>query len=104
MRIGAAEEEAFLVGDGVKKLTGVFTKVTASADGLTKVDKAAKSPLMISWTSFIPFCSVYRNRAQFILNDTTVKALRKIQDNNGNYIWQPSVVVGQPGHDFESSL
>lgn len=94
-RIGAAEEEAFLVGDGVKKPTGVFTKVTASADGLTKVDKAAITfdDLM---DLFHSLRSVYRNRAQFILNDTTVKALRKIKDNNGNYIWQPSVVVGQP--------
>lgn len=30
------------------------------------------------------------------MNDTTIKALRKIKDGNGNYIWQPSVVVGQP--------
>ena len=40
--------------------------------------------------------SVYRSKAIWILNDTTIKALRKIKDNNGNYIWQPSVVVGQP--------
>jgi HK97 family phage major capsid protein len=32
----------------------------------------------------------------WILNDSTVKALRKIKDGNGNYIWQPSVVAGQP--------
>ena len=28
--------------------------------------------------------SVYRNKAIWILNDTTIKALRKIKDNNGN--------------------
>ena len=59
-RIGAAEEEAFLTGDGKKKPEGVFTKVKA------------------------------------IQNDSTVKALRKIKDNNGNYIWQPAVTAGQP--------
>lgn len=32
----------------------------------------------------------------WVLNDTTVKALRKLKDNNGNYIWQPSVQAGQP--------
>jgi HK97 family phage major capsid protein len=37
--------------------------------------------------------SVYRNSAVWILNDSTVKALRKIKDGNNNYIWQPSVVT-----------
>ena len=32
----------------------------------------------------------------WILNDTTVKALRKLKDGNNNYIWQPSVQLGQP--------
>lgn len=40
--------------------------------------------------------SPYRKKAVWVLNDTTVKALRKLKDNNGNYIWQPSVQAGQP--------
>ena len=31
-----------------------------------------------------------------MLNDSTVKALRKLKDGNGNYIWQPSVSAGVP--------
>lgn len=31
-----------------------------------------------------------------LLNDATIKALRKVKDNNGNYIWQPSVTAGTP--------
>lgn len=38
----------------------------------------------------------YRKRAHFVMNDSTVKLLRKLKDNNGQYIWQPSVAVGQP--------
>ena len=30
------------------------------------------------------------------MNDSTVKLLRKLKDNNGQYIWQPSVALGQP--------
>ena len=37
-----------------------------------------------------------RKNAVWILHDTTVKAIRKLKDNNGNYIWQPSTQVGQP--------
>lgn len=38
----------------------------------------------------------YRKNAVWILHDTTVKAIRKLKDNNGNYIWQPSTQAGQP--------
>ena len=31
-----------------------------------------------------------------MLNDSTVKALRKLKDNTGNYIWNPSVQAGMP--------
>ena len=94
-RIGAAEEEAFLVGDGQKKPEGVFTKVKAT-DGATM--EIANTSLTFDQIMdvFHSLRSVYRNRAVWILNDSTVKALRKIKDGNGNYIWQPSVVAGQP--------
>ena len=36
-RIGAAEEEAFLTGDGNKKPEGVFTKVAATTGGTTEI-------------------------------------------------------------------
>jgi HK97 family phage major capsid protein len=38
----------------------------------------------------------YRNKAVFMLNDATVKALRKLKDGNGQYLWQNSVVAGTP--------
>lgn len=94
-RISAAEEEAFLTGDGNKKPEGVFTKTAATADSLITVTNTNLTfdNLM---DLFHSLRSVYRNRAVWILNDSTVKAIRKIKDNNGNYIWQPSVQVGQP--------
>lgn len=94
-RIGAAEEEAFLTGDGSKKPEGVFTAVKNNTDALTEVASTTLTFDSIM-DVFHSLRSVYRNRATWILNDSTVKALRKVKDNNGNYIWQPSVVVGQP--------
>ena len=38
----------------------------------------------------------YRKRAVWILNDSTVKAIRKLKDSTGNYLWQPSLTAGQP--------
>ena len=38
----------------------------------------------------------YRRSAVFVMNDATVKALRKLKDNNGQYLWQPSLTAGAP--------
>ena len=38
----------------------------------------------------------YRRNSVFIMNDSTVKALRKLKTQNGDYIWQPSVQLGEP--------
>ena len=90
-RVGTKEEEAFITGNGTGKPTGVFTSaesaVTTAGTTITFDD------VMDLYHSLR---NVYRNKAVWILNDTTVKALRKLKDNNGNYIWQPSVQLGQP--------
>ena len=38
----------------------------------------------------------YRKRAAFVVNDATVKAIRKLKNGNGDYLWQPSLTVGAP--------
>ena len=45
---------------------------------------------------FYSLRSSYRKKAVWVLNDSTVKALRKLKDNTGNYIWSPSVQAGVP--------
>ncbi|MCL1796690.1 MAG: phage major capsid protein [Clostridia bacterium] len=89
---GVAEEEAFCVGTGTGQPTGVFTAQggtvgvtagsTVTVDNLIDLIYALKSP--------------YRRNAVFLMRDVTVSALRKLKDNNGAYLWQPSVQAGQP--------
>ena len=38
----------------------------------------------------------YRKKASFITNDSTLAVLRKLKDENGNYLWQPSLQNGEP--------
>lgn len=89
-RIGAAEEEAFLTGDGKGKPTGIFT---AEADVKTAKAQISFDDVMDLYYSLR---APYRNKAVWVLNDATVKALRKLKDGNGNYIWQPSLREGEP--------
>ena len=44
--------------------------------------------------------SPYRRNASFLTHETTVAALRKLKDTNGQYLWQPSLVAGQPDRLF----
>ena len=94
-RIGAAEEEAFFVGDGVGKPTGIL-----SATGGAEIGVTAASATAITFDEvmdlYYSLRSPYRKSAVFIMNDSTVKALRKLKNGNGDYIWQPSVTAGTP--------
>ena len=90
-RIGSKEEEAFLIGDGSGKPTGVFHTVT---EGVTTAGNTITLDDVMDLYHSLK--SPYRKNAVWILNDSTVKALRKLKDNNGNYIWQPSVQAGVP--------
>lgn len=93
-RIGAKEEEAFFVGDGVGKPTGIFNATGGAEEGATTA--GANITFDDVMELFYSLRSPYRKKAVWVLNDSTVKALRKLKDNNGNYIWQPSVAAGVP--------
>ena len=32
----------------------------------------------------------------WVLNDSTIKAVRKLKDGSGQYLWQPSLTAGTP--------
>lgn len=93
-RIGSKEEEAFFIGNGIGKPTGIFNSTGGAADGTTT--STANITFDDVMDLFYAVKSPYRKKAVWVLNDTTVKMLRKLKDNNGNYIWQPSVQAGQP--------
>ncbi len=91
-RMSAAEEAAFINGDGTGKPTGILkdaeTGVTsASANAITSDEiidlyHSLKTP--------------YRKNAVFITHDSTIRAIRKLKDSNGQYMWQPGLQSGQP--------
>ncbi|HEV7414755.1 MAG TPA: phage major capsid protein, partial [Tianweitania sediminis] len=49
---------------------------------------------MISLMYSLP--AIYRNRGTWAMNGTTLATIRKLKDGNGNYLWQPAFVAGQP--------
>ena len=93
-RIGAKEEEAFFVGDGKGKPTGIFNATGGAEDGTSTTGTSITFDDVMEL--FYSLRSPYRKKAVWVLNDSTVKALRKLKDNTGNYIWSPSVQAGVP--------
>ncbi|MEA1961273.1 MAG: phage major capsid protein [Bacillota bacterium] len=90
-RIARAEEEAFLTGNGTGKPIGILvtgqTGVTANSATAITVDELIDL--------YHSLREPYRKNAKFITNDDTIKAIRKLKDGNGQYLWQPSLQAGQ---------
>ncbi|MEP9352053.1 phage major capsid protein [Xanthobacter sp. KR7-65] len=103
-----AEQEgtAFVTGDGVAKPKGflAYTKAAESAWSWDKVGYIATGAAgaFPAATPADPLLDLvyalkagYRQNATFVMNRRTQAAVRKLKDENGNYLWAPPAGVGQ---------
>ena len=94
-----AEEDAFLNGDGAGKPLGIFAEEGGAQVGVTAAsatDITADEIINLVYALKRP----YRKKAKFIMNDQTIAVLRKLKDENGQYLWQPSLQAGEPDRLF----
>lgn len=94
-RIGAAEEEAFLVGTGTGKPTGLLHASSGAQSSVTTAkatEITADELIDLHYSLRAP----YRKNAVWLTNDTTVKAIRQLKDANGQYLWQPALTASTP--------
>ena len=94
-RIGAKEEEAFFTGDGSGKPLGVLAATGGAETGVTAASATAITADELI-DLFYSLKAPYRRNAVWVLNDSTIKAIRKLKDNQGQYLWQPSLTTGAP--------
>lgn len=94
-RIGTKEEEAFFTGDGSGKPLGLLADKGGAEVGVTAASATAITSdelLDLYYSLFSP----YRKKAVWVVNDSTIKAIRKLKDNNGQYLWQPGLIANAP--------
>jgi HK97 family phage major capsid protein len=103
----AAESVAFITGDGVNKPRGLLAGTTAPdatatwgqlgflATGVAAGFAATNPVDRLVDLTYAPRTQ-YRTNATFMMNRRTVGQVRKFKDTTGQYIWQPSLVAGQP--------
>lgn len=96
---------AFLSGDGVNKPFGILTYVTGAANaakhpwGAISVSNSGAAAALtgdgfldLMYSLPVEFAS----NAKLYINRGSLGAARKLKDGQGNYLWQPSYVAGQP--------
>ncbi len=105
MEFAEQEAAAFLTGNGSKKPKGILAH-TLSAEGdktrtfgqLQKFNSGIAGDF--NYDNLIDLIygtrKGYRNGAKWMMNGLTIARVRKIKDQDGNYIWQPSTQLDQP--------
>lgn len=87
-----AEEDAFLNGSGVGQPLGLFAETGGGTVANSVTTLTADDIINLIYS----LKRAYRKDASFIVNDQTIAVIRTFKDNNGAYMWQPSLVQGEP--------
>lgn len=105
MAIGEAEMAAIIAGDGVKKPKGMLNVPPESGEDGTRTADAYKFLPAASATAvaademldlIYDLKARYRANGRWLMNSATTGAVRKLKDGDGNYLWQASMIAGQP--------
>jgi HK97 family phage major capsid protein len=91
-RVARIMHRHFTTGDGASKPTGV---VNASTAAFTSAAATVISPDEIIDLAHSVDPS-YRNGARYMMNDNTLKALKKVKDGDGRYIWSSGLAFKEP--------
>jgi HK97 family phage major capsid protein len=109
MRFGRIENSAFVTGNGIRKPRGFASYETALDDGsgvswgvighvLSGADGAfaASNPADRIHDLVGALKSAYLQGASFVTRRRIITLIRKFKDGQGQYLWQPSLVMGEP--------
>ena len=98
-----AEEDAFLNGTGNGHPLGLFAETGGGTVAATIDTIKPEDIINLIYALKRP----YRKNASFIMNDATIATIRSFKDNNGAFMWQPSLITREPdklmGYDVHTS-
>ena len=92
--IAAAEEEAFITGDGNSKPTGLLHPTKGGQIGIVTAGNSITADEVLDLIYKLK--RPYRAKAAFITADSTLAQIRKLKDGTGQYIWSPGLSAGEP--------
>lgn len=98
-KLGITQEKAYLTGSGAGQPLGVFT---ASSDGVPTTRDVSTDNTSTAITADglknakFSLKAQHRARARWLFHRDAIKMVDKLKDGNGQYLWQPGLVAGQP--------
>ena len=90
-RIGNKEESAFLSGDGAGKPTGILNDAQVGVTAASATAITADELIDLYYSLPAP----YRATAVWVMNDATMRYIRKLKDSTGQYLWQKALHEGE---------
>ena len=95
-RIGAAEEEAFIRGDGNGKPLGLIYQAPVGSISETAGDICLDDMINLQHS----LDQVYRKNAVWLLSEDAYNTLRRINHYNGRPLWDNNLKEGEPEYLF----
>lgn len=97
-QFAAAEGIEFVGGTGVGQMEGILTNsgVIATNSGSAAVIAAANGSADSLIALKYSLKTAYARNASWALNRTTLGAVRRLKDGNGDYLWQNGIALGKP--------
>lgn len=99
-RYNRLEENNFAGGNGSSKPLGLFNTSAVGGVSVTGYQGGVSAaPVIIGDDLIETFHSLarsYRQNATWLTSDAMIKMIRKLKDNDGQYIWAPGLQAGQP--------
>ena len=93
--MGTAVNAGLTVGTGTVQPTGIVTAAGSGVVGGTGVAGVPSADALVDLVYSV--ASPYRRRgASFQMRSTTLAAVRKLKDNDGQYLWAPGLANGEP--------
>jgi HK97 family phage major capsid protein len=94
---GQKEGLSFVSGDGVLAPEGLMTNADVGYTPTGNGSTLGSAPADLLITHFYSLPAAYRNRGTWLMNGSTLSAIRKLKDGStGVYLWQPAYAAGQP--------
>ncbi|RWN72376.1 MAG: phage major capsid protein [Mesorhizobium sp.] len=94
---GRLEALGFMQGDGVKKPVGVMESAGVPYTFTGNASTLGTAPADTLIDAFYALSAWYRNRGVWMMNGTTLAAVRKLKDaTSGQFLWSPGLAAGQP--------
>lgn len=95
-RLGRILNTHFTTGTGTSQPNGVVTAATLGKTGTTGQTTSVIYDDLVDLVHSVDIAYRQNGNCRWMLNDASVKVIRKIKDSTGQPIWAPGMQAGQP--------